>query len=219
MHKLLAAACMVLIAPWALAQGTPNTVELTPTIGYWFGDTLPPGTLSGVNYDATVDNGTSYGLRVAYRFAPHWAVEGFLTWQQSDLVATQGGIFVAQSHIGTMDMGTGEVNMEYAFGHSRFVPFIVGGVGAMRLSPTLYPAAAGGAYPPLSSATRFVGDFGTGFKVFFNPDVALRFDLRWHTVDLNDWQNCDWHYGYCGGYYDYNWLTFTEVSLGVTFVL
>ena len=29
---------------WAFAQGTPNTIELTPTVGYWFGDTISQGT-------------------------------------------------------------------------------------------------------------------------------------------------------------------------------
>ena len=36
-----------------------------------------------------------------------------------------------------MDMTTAEVNMEVSFGHSRFVPFLAGGIGAMRLDPTL----------------------------------------------------------------------------------
>jgi hypothetical protein len=219
MKRILAAAFMVLIAPWALAQGTPNTFELTPTIGYWFGDHMPGGTISGVNFDTSVDNATSFGLRAAYRFSPHWSVEGFLAWEQAGIVATQPGVFAGQTRIGTMDVGTAEVNMEYAFGHSRFVPFIAGGVGGMHLSPSLYPGVVPGANPNLSSAVRFVGDFGTGFKIFFSPDVALRFDLRWHSVDLNNYSSCDWWYDYCGGYYNENWLTFTELGLGVTFVL
>ena len=69
------------------------------------------------------------------------------------------------SKLGTMDMTTAEVNMEVAFGHSRFVPFLGGGVGAMRLDPTLHVEGANGS---LSADTKFVGDFGVGFKLFFS---------------------------------------------------
>ena len=57
-------------------------------------------------------------------------------------------------------------------------------------------------------------------KLFFSPEVALRLDLRWHSVDVGEHYGCGW-YGYCGDYYyhGYNWLTFTEAGLGLTFAL
>ena len=67
----------MLVAPLAFAQGTPNTIELTPTVGYWFGDTISQGTINNINFDMTINDATSYGLRVAYRFSPMWAVEGY----------------------------------------------------------------------------------------------------------------------------------------------
>ncbi len=81
-------------------------------------------------------------------------------------------------------MTTAEANMEVSFGHSRLVPFLAGGIGAMRLEPTL-DASSGGA---LSSDTRFVGDFGGGLKLFFTPQVALRFDWRGHSVNIDNRQ-------------------------------
>jgi hypothetical protein len=216
MHKILAAACLMLVAPWALAQGTTNTVELTPVVGYWFGDTIARGVISSVNFDTTVDDAASYGVRVGYRFNPHWAIEGFLARERADLVTGHRELFGGVTRVGRMDMTTAEANMEVAFGHSRFVPFLAGGIGAMRLSPTLELGAVPGAGINLSSDTRFVGDFGGGFKVFFSPQVALRFDWRAHSVNIDNTRSCDNWWGYCS--YDRNWLTFTELGLGLTFV-
>jgi len=92
------------------------------------------------------------------------------------------------------------------------VPFLAGGIGAMRLDPDLSGA---------SSDTRFVGNFGGGFKLFFTPQIALRFDARFHSVligenehDCDDWDDWD-DWGGC----QYNdWLTFGELALGLSFV-
>jgi len=206
--------CVAMAAPWALAQGTPNTVELTPTVGYWFGDTISRGVIDNVNFDMTVDDATSYGIRIGYRFAPNWAFEGFLAKERADLVTGHQELFSGQTRIGRMDLTTAEANMEVSFGHSRFVPFIVGGIGAMRMDPTLDNSQTGNV--SLAAETRFVGDFGAGFKIFFSPQVALRFDWRGHSVNIDNAEECDFHWDDC--HYDRNWLTFTEVALGLTFV-
>jgi len=203
----------VLMAPCAFAQGTANSIELTPTAGYWFGDTLAHGTFQGVDSDVTIDDAPTYGLRIAYKFTPEFALEGFFTHGHADLVAGHGDLFYTGNHIGTMDITVAEANFEFAFGHSRLVPFIVGGFGALKLDPTLNPTS-GGSNTHLSAETRFVGDFGGGLKLFFNPNVALRFDLRGHSVNLDTGHDCGYYY-YCS--YDHNWLTFTELSLGLTF--
>jgi hypothetical protein len=203
----------VVLAPWAYAQGTANSVELTPTAGYWLGDTISRGMINGVNNDVTIDDTPSYGLRIAYKITPSLALEGFFTREKADLVTGHGDLFSGKNKVGTMDMTAAEANLEFAFGHSRLVPFIVGGFGAMRLEPTLFPTG-GGASPHLSAETRFMGDFGGGLKLFFSPNVALRFDWRGHSVNIDSGQHCDW-YDSCS--YDHNWLTFTELGLGLTF--
>jgi hypothetical protein len=211
-RMVMIALCCALAATGAMAQGTPNTFELTPLIGYWFGDHISAGSFDYVNYDMTTGDATVYGLRAAYRFTPNWAVEGYLSQARPDLLTGQGGMHGGVSKVGTLDTTTAEVNMEFAFGHSRFVPFLGFGVGAMRLSPNYTVAEVSGGY----AQTQFVGDFGIGFKIFFDPKVALRFDWRGHTVDFNNYDSCDWYYGGC--YHGYDWVTFTELSLGVTFV-
>jgi hypothetical protein len=219
MRRVLIVVCCVLAAPLAFAQGEPNTIELTPTIGYWFGDTLSQGSAENINFDMDINDATSYGLRVAYRFNPMWAVDVFLAKESADLITGRGDFFGGQSKLGTMDMTTAEVNMEVCFGHSRFVPFLGAGVGAMRLDPTLHVEGVNG---NLSADTKFVGDFGVGFKLFFTPKLALRFDWRGHSVNLgNDnhhHEDCDPYWGCYYDYWDHNWMTFSELSLGLTFV-
>ncbi len=212
MHRTFAAAFLMLVASGAFAQGTPNTIELTPTVGYWFGDTISQGTVNNINFDMTINDAASYGLRVAYRFNPMWAVEGYLAKERADLVTGRGDFFGGRSKLGTMDVTTAEVNMEVTFGHGRFVPFLGGGVGAMRLAPSL---TVEGSNTSLTADTKFVGDFGAGFKLFFSPQVALRFDWRGHSVNMNSERDCDW---WSDCHNDRNWLTFSELALGLTFV-
>jgi hypothetical protein len=215
MRRILIGLCVVLAAPWAIAQGTASTIELTPTVGYWFGDTISRGAVSNVDFDMTVDDAPSYGLRIAYRFTPSWAIEGFLAKERADLITGHRELFAGTSRIGKMDMTTAEANLELSFGHSRFVPFLAGGIGAMRLDPSLDIVPVEGS-SNLSADTRFVGDFGGGFKLFFTPQLALRFDWRGHSVKIDNQSRCNWYWDNC--HYDRNWLTFSEVALGLTFV-
>ncbi|HVN75115.1 MAG TPA: outer membrane beta-barrel protein [Thermoanaerobaculaceae bacterium] len=214
-RTVLVVVCLVVAATWAGAQGTANTIELTPTAGYWFGDTISRGTINGVDFDVTVDDAPAYGVRLAYKFTPNFALEGFLSQERANLVTGHRELFGGATKVGRMDMTAAEANFEFSFGHGRLVPFIVGGFGAMRLDPTI--DVGQGATSNLSADTRFLGDFGGGLKLFFNPQVALRFDWRGHSVNIDNSRghNCDW-WGDCS--YDRNWLTFTEVGLGLTFV-
>ena len=198
----------ILVAPMALAQGTPGTVELTPTVGYWFGDTLGRGVTDAFDFDVTIDDTPMYGLRLGYRFSENWALEGFAATGQADLKAGRGGIFEPSDRFGTMDLTVGEVGFEGSFGHRRLVPFLAGGIGAMHMSPNVNGIDAG-------SDTRFVGNFGGGFKLFFSPTTALRFDWRGHSVKVGDSNDCDW-WDDCD--YEDNWITFVEVAVGLTFV-
>jgi hypothetical protein len=208
MRKLVIGVVLVVVAPWAFAQGTAGSIELTPTVGYWFGDTLAKGT-TAFPYDVTIEDATAYGLRMNYRISSGWAVEMLLNHSRADLDQGGDALFGGTRKVGEIDLDTAEFGFEGAFGHSRMVPFIAGGIGGMRMDPSTAGA---------SSDTRFVGNFGGGFKLFFTPQVALRFDARWHSVEVPDSHHghCDYYYGDC--YYN-NWITFFELGLGLTFVL
>jgi len=215
MRKVLILPLLLLSATWCAAQGTPGSIELTPMVGYWFGDSLAQGTSEAIPFDVTIDDAPAYGLRLAYRFSEHWALEGTLVYENADLVTGSGDIFEGSSKLGEMELTTGELGFEVSFGSSRLVPFLAGGIGLMHLAPDV----AG-----LSSDTRFASNFGAGLKLFFTPEFALRFDWRGHIVDVggggSDW-DCDEWDGCCGYWdcdWDDDWLGFSEVSLGLTFV-
>jgi hypothetical protein len=213
MRKAILVIGLCLLAGPVLAQGTAGTVELTPTVGYWFGDTLSHGTTNAFDFDVNIDDAPSYGFRLSYKFTDNWALEGFLTRSQADLTTGHGELFQGNTKLGTIQLTTGEIGFEVSFGHGRLVPFLAAGIGAMNLNPDL---------EGLSSDTRFVGDFGGGFKLFFSPQIALRFDWRGHSVDLGDshHDDCDWYHDHCDhNHYNSDWLTFSEVALGLSFVL
>jgi outer membrane beta-barrel protein len=197
-----------LVAGTALAQGTAGTVELTPTVGYWFGDTLTRGTTNTFDFDVNIDDAPAYGFRIAYRFSDTWALEGFLSRSRANLTTGHGELFGGSEKLGNIDLTTGEIGFEAGFGHSRLVPFLAAGIGAMNLSPDVHG---------MSSDTRFVGNMGLGFKLFFSPQVALRFDFRGHAVNVGDrHKDCDWWDDHCDS--NGEWITFKEVALGLSFI-
>lgn len=213
MRRLIVVFAAFLVAPFAAAQGTGGSIELSPVAGYWFGDTLAKGTTGVFPFDVTIDDAPAYGFRLAYRFNPNVALEGFLSRSRADLVTGADELFGGQEKIGEIDLSTGEIGVEGSFGHSRMVPFVAGGVGIMRLDPKIEGTSAD---------NQFVGYLGGGFKLFFTPQIALRFDARWHSVDVgngdshHDEWDCDYYHDWdC---YDNNWISFTELALGLTFV-
>ena len=206
MRRLLVTVVFLLVAPLALAQGGSGTVELTPTVGYWFGDSLGRGTDGSMQYDVMVDDAPAYGLRLAYNLSDSWAMEFLLSRERADLIAGKDQLFGGKVKLGTIDLTAGEIGFAVGFGHRRLVPFLAAGVGGMHLDPRM----AG-----TSSDTRFSANIGAGFKLFFSPDIALRFDWRVHGVDSgHSDHNCDW-WEDCHDRRE--WIRFTEVALGLSF--
>lgn len=205
--KKLALFAVVLLLPALAGAQAVGSVELTPTVGFWLGDTIARGVTQTFNFDVTVDDAPAYGVRLGYRFAPNWALDFALFRENADLVTGRGDLFGGRSTIGDINLTTFEVGVEGSLGHRRVVPFLAGGIGAMHLDPNFGNA---------SSDTRFVANFGGGFKVFFTPELALRFDWRGHSVHVGgDSDRCDW-WDECDR--RDNWITFTEVALGLSFV-
>jgi hypothetical protein len=211
MKRVVPALAFLLVAPVVLAQGTAGSVELTPLVGYWFGDTLARGTIQGVDFNVTVDDAPAYGLDVSYKFAPNWGLDLLLAHSRADLLTGTRQLFSGTDRVGTLESTAAEVGVEGSFGHSRFVPYVSGGVGAMYLNPRITGVA-------LSSDTRFVGHFGAGFKLFLTPDIALRLGWRVHSVNVRNSHHggCDW-WEDC--HYQNDWLNLNEVALGLTFAL
>jgi len=207
MRKVVIAAVVLLTAVGAWAQGSKDTIELTPTIGFWFGDTLARGSSESVDFDVDIDDGNAYGLRLGYRYTENWALEAGLFHESSDLVTAHDEVFGGREVLGDVKLDAFEIGFEGSFGHSRLVPFVAGGVGAMRIDPDMVG---------MGSETRFVGHFGGGFKLFFTPQLAFRFDYRGHFVDIgNREDDCDW-WDDCAHNDDV--MNLREMSIGLTFV-
>lgn len=205
-RMLVVLAVLCAAAPAALAQGHAGSIELTPTIGYWFGDTLARGTVNAFDFDVTVDDSSAVGVRISYRFTENWALEGGLMRFNADLVTGREELFGGAEKLGEIRGDVAEIGFEGSFGRSRLVPFLAGGIGAIRLDPDMANAR---------SDNRFVGHFGVGFKLFLTPGVALRFDWRGHSANVRSGgDDCDW-WERCS--YDDRWLTFKELSLGLAF--
>lgn len=205
MRKFALAVAALLFAPLCFAQPA-GTVELTPTVGYWFGDTLARGITPQFDFDVNIDDAPAYGLRLGYKFSDTWGIEGGVFHERADLSTGHNELFGGRNKIGNIDLTTGEIGFAATFGHNRLLPFIAGGIGAQYMNPDL----AG-----MSSDTRFAGHFGGGFKVFFNPQVALRFDGRWHWINVGNGEDCHW-WESCDTTGD--WIRFGELSLGLSFV-
>lgn len=210
--KVWVAVLLLAAAPMASAQGQAPAFELTPTAGYWYGDTLSEGTTGIFDFDVTIDDAPSYGVRLAYRFTPALALELSYSDSTADMVTGEDELFGGEEKIGEIDVQVAEIALEGSFGTSRVVPFLAGGIGAMRLEPRLSGATAD---------TRFVGNVGGGLKLFLTPQLALRIDARLHSVlvgeneerncdDWDDWEDWDCRYN--------EWLNFVEVAAGISIV-
>lgn len=208
MRKFQVGMLVLLVATGAWAQAREDSVEFTPTVGFWFGDTLARGVQQGYDFDVTIDDDVAYGFRVGYNFTSNWALAGSFSYERADLITGSENFLGDTNVLGRIDMTTAEIGFEGAFGHSRLVPIFNVGVGVMNLDPDS---------PNMRSDTDFVAHIGTGFKLFFTPNVAFRFDFRGHAVNVGkgSHEDCDW-WGDCSDSHD--WIGLRELSIGVTFV-
>jgi len=208
MRKFHVGLLVMLVASGAWAQAREDSVEFTPTVGFWFGDTLARGVQEGYDFDVTIDDDVAYGFRVGYNFTSNWALTGAFSYERADLITGSENFLGDTNVLGRIDMTTAEIGFEGAFGHARLVPIFNVGVGVMNLDPD-------GAN--MRSDTDFVAHIGTGFKLFFTPNVAFRFDFRGHAVNVgkSDHDDCDW-WGDCSDSND--WIGLRELSIGITFV-
>jgi hypothetical protein len=208
MRTVAAVVVGLLVAAGAWAQMPEESVEFTPTVGFWFGDTLARGVQEGYDFDVTIDDDFAYGFRVGYSFTSNWALTGSFLYERANLITGSGEFLGNTNVLGKIDMTTAEIGFEGAFGHSRLVPIFNLGVGVMNMDPDS---------ANMRSDTNFVAYMGTGFKLFFTPNVAFRFDFRGHAVNVgkNSHEDCDW-WGDCSDSED--WIGLRELAIGLSFV-
>jgi hypothetical protein len=127
----VAIAALVLGAIPAAAQ-RPTTVRVTPYVGF-----LAAGSIANGPFGFEVGNAGApvYGLQLGYNVTPNIAVVGNVGYADSELeagVPIIGGLSVADSKVLMYDGGLQLRFPMVAAGGAGVVPFVEGGVGAIR---------------------------------------------------------------------------------------
>jgi hypothetical protein len=214
------AACLALATATrpAAAQERSGTFEISPFAGGYFGGrlygntvvTTTPGTTTTVGF-LEPDDDVTYGVRLAYNVARHFAFEFDWTSARTDLRTPDlFGVPPRNVKVGRLRQNVYEANMLFNFGRRRAIGYfgLGAGVAALdRTDATLDPA----------SRTRFTANFSAGAKFFFTPRVGLRLDGRYRVIDQNsgDGRSCD-HDGFCSDRWN-RWSYNGELTGGLVF--
>ncbi len=155
--RLLVLAGLVFVLSWspaALAAVRPYALTLDLGAGGYF-------------FESQQDYKDSflYSLGVGYNLGSHWAVEG-----------TAGYVMSRNKNDGNFDYNiyTGRLDLLRHFNpENRFVPYLAFGLGGVVIDPERNRA-------PVGRDAFF--DWGLGFKVALNDNIALRADARHYIV-------------------------------------
>jgi hypothetical protein len=188
----------------ALADTHGNQLNVTGGIGYKFAPDLLAGVFTGYeHFNYTVESlsgklsgdGGTVGAYAAYRFAPHWRVDGALGWSDVAYAARAGT--AAGSFTGSRWLATGALTGDYRYG--GFVIEPSARIYALWESENAYTDSLG----TLQAARNFSeGRVAAGGKVIY-PWQA--------TSDLLVSP-------YVGLYGDYRFSSDTALPVGIAFV-
>ncbi len=205
---LLLAAAAVLCAAPAFAQWRAETFEISPFYGRLFGGEFARGSNSLFNEKVDVDDANTWGLRLGYNISQNFEVEVQGSRTDTHFISHDSG-----QVFGGSGQRLGDLRIDYLlgygtfnFGHGRAVPYVTLGAGVASLHPSATPS-------PASNSTRFTGSLGGGLKVFLNPHIALRGDVRGYATYLNHDDTCH-HHDNCN---DTHYLDNGELSGGLIF--
>ena len=138
----------------------PGAFTLSPSAGEY--------RFEGNQYveNTTLEDSPVYGLAVGYNLNRRWAVEGALSYIDSE--ASSGSV-------DNIDVYTAHLDLLYHFRPRKdFVPYIAAGLGAISIHP-----GGGG------SDENGLVNLGVGFKYFFSDTVGFRADVR-GILDIDD---------------------------------
>jgi hypothetical protein len=177
----------------ALAQTHGKQVNVTGGIGYKFAPDLLGGVFTGYeHFNYTVESlsgkfsgdGGTVGAYTAYRFAPHWRIDGALGWSDIAYAASAGT--AAGSFTGSRWLVTGALTGDYRYGLFMLEPSVR--IYALWENENAYTDSLG----TLQAARAFAeGRVATGGKVSYlwqatsdllvSPYVGLYGDYRFST--------------------------------------
>lgn len=172
---------LILCAP-SMAANRAGAWSVTPFIG-------------GYNFDSDedIDDAVLYGMRMGYNFTKNWALEGVLTYADSERdenvwvpgpgTTAPVGSWVRRSN--DVDMYGYKLEVLYNFlPDGMFVPFVAAGAGGRYLE-----------WDKGGSDHDFVLDYGAGLKIFFADWIALRGDIRHVYLPQEELNNVEYGVG------------------------
>lgn len=150
-------------------------VELSPFATLPFGGEFESDRFDDfVDFD--IDDGSGYGLSLAFDLFGDLQLELFWSHQESDLVE-QGGFLFDDFVVSDLDIDYYHAGLLYQWGGGQFHPFIAGSLGVTEFNP---------GDPVLDNESRFSIGVGGGFKVFFNQSFGLRLEARAFTTVIDE---------------------------------
>ncbi len=192
----------ILLLTWA-AGAQAQTVEITPFATLPFGGEFESDRHDDL-LDFGVDDGSGYGLSLAFTLTGDLQLEIFWSHQESDLV--EEGFFSSDVVLTDLDIDYYHVGVIYAWGGGQVRPFVAGSLGMTEFDP---------AQRFLESEERFSIGVGGGVKIFFNQSFGLRFEARAFTTVIDEGDDfCD--HG-CGYYDDGTYFLQGELRGGLIF--
>ncbi len=133
------------------AGNRPEAVTITPGIAYYF--------YAGKR---NLDNASMPNISLAYNFDQHWAVEGMVGVQNTNInppaVVTPTGV---HGFLYTVD------GIYRFMPHKLFEPYVIAGVGVLGLKPNQFDSEHQGNV-----------NAGIGAQYFMDPSIALRAEAR-----------------------------------------
>ena len=207
----LLAVALLLAASAGSAQVRRGTIEISPFAGYLFGGKFAQGTTDLFTSDVDEDDHATYGVRLGYNITSKFEMELQASRTRTAFVTrNNGGLFdnSTSQKLGDLDIDYYLANMTFNFGHRRAVPYITLGGGVARLSPSV---------PGLNASREYrgTGTLGGGVKVFFNPNLGLRFEGRYYATWIRNHNDdrCDRSFHDCSDRRD--WLSNGDVTGGL----
>lgn len=152
----------LVVAMPAQAKTEAGQFEVSPFIGY-----------HAFENDQNLDDGLTYGLRLGYSFTPNWAIEGAVSFVETNVDdpnrPAAEGQFTGPSD--DVDLMLYQLDALYHFRpENKLSPYLVLGYGAADYDPGI------------SDKDMSTFNVGVGAKYWIADNLAMRFDLRDHLV-------------------------------------
>ena len=171
------------VNPTAPGQSQPRKLEVSGFVGALSVDQVlgsASNLYQSVTGEATnIDFGKLFGFRASWAFTPKLAVEFNLSGGNNAY-----GLRVDDDVVGVVDLGEQfdadqlflGGNVVYQFPVASFVPYVTGGAGLLRTTPT-------GTIADIDRVSAIDFNFGGGAKYWFSSLLGVRFDVRYHTAN------------------------------------